>query len=123
MKFQLDSSEGRNTVTAYGAGFIEVNRQRYGTSLIILPDRVVTDWAAGGFDALAVADVERLLEFQPQVLLLGTGSRQRFPPPSLMRPIIEARIGYEVMDVGAACRTFNVLIGEGRQVLGALLLD
>lgn len=123
MKIQLDSPEGRNAITAYGEGFVEVNRQRFGTNLAILPERLVTDWFAGDFDALALADIERLLVFQPQVLLLGTGGRQRFPPPSLMRPLIDARIGYEVMDIGAACRTFNVLVAEGRYVLAALLLD
>ncbi|MGB0128297.1 MAG: Mth938-like domain-containing protein [Rhodocyclaceae bacterium] len=123
MKFQLDSSEGRNAVTAYGEGFVEVSRKRYETSLVLLPDRIVTDWGEGGFDALTLADIERLRMFQPQVLLLGTGSRQRFPPPSLLRPLIEARIGYEIMTLPAACRTFNVLIAEGRHVLAALLLD
>lgn len=123
MKLQLDSLEGRNAVTAYGEGFIEVNRKRYQTSLVVLPDRLFTDWGEAGFAALKVEDIERLCALQPQVLLLGTGSRQRFPPPGLLRPLIEAGVGHEIMTSAAACRTFNVLMAEGRHVLAALLLD
>jgi uncharacterized protein len=123
MKLQVDSFEGRNAVTAYGEGFFEISRTRYETSLVILPDRLLTDWGQAGYDALAVNDIERLCAFRPQVLLLGTGSRQRFPPPSLLRPLIDAGIGHEIMTSPAACRTFNVLMAEGRHVLAALLLD
>jgi uncharacterized protein len=72
---------------------------------------------------LEEADLRRLLDFSPELVLLGTGPRQRFPRPALLRPLIEARVGFEVMDLQAACRTFNILVGEGRRVAAALLFD
>jgi uncharacterized protein len=122
MKLHLQAASGQNLVTAYGPGYVEVNRQRYQTSLVLLPDQLA-DWTAGGFDALVMEDFRRLLDFRPELLLLGTGARQRFPQPALLRPLIEARIGFEVMDLQAACRTYNILMGEGRRVAAALLID
>jgi uncharacterized protein len=122
MKLQLQAASGQNTVTGYGPGYIEINRQRHHASLVLLPDQMA-DWGLAGFDALAEADFRRLLDFRPELLLLGTGARQRFPQPALLRPLIEAGIGYEVMDLPAACRTYNILMGEGRRVAAALLID
>ena len=123
MKLHLEQHGVQNTVTGYGNGYIEINRQRYDASLVLLPDRIAPDWVRGGFAALTEADLRRLLDFCPELVLLGTGSRQRFPQPALLRPLIEARIGYEVMDLQAACRTYNILMGEGRRVAAALLFD
>lgn len=123
MKLHLDNPNSRNQVTGYGAGYVAINRRQYAASLILLPDRIVETWVSGGFEALAQDDFAAILALQPEILLLGTGSRQRFPAPGLLRPLIEARIGYEVMDLPAACRTFNILMAEGRNVAAALLLD
>ena len=98
-----------------------VNRQRYGHGLVVLPDRIVTDWQPAGFDQLDAGDFTRLAELEPEIVLLGTGSRIRFPRPELTRALIEARIGLEVMDLQAACRTFNILAAEERKVAAALL--
>jgi uncharacterized protein len=122
MKLHLQAASGQNLVTAYGPGYVEINRQRYQTSLVLLPDQLA-DWTAGGFDALVMEDFRRLLDFRPELLLLGTGARQRFPQPALLRPLIEARSGFEVMDLQAACRTYHILMGEGRRVAAALLID
>ncbi len=123
MKLHLEQHGVQNTVTGYGDGYIEINRQRYEVSLVLLPDRIAPDWVCGGFAALTEADLRRLLDFRPELVLLGTGARQRFPQPALLRPLIEARIGFEVMDLQAACRTYNILMGEGRRVAAALLFD
>ncbi len=123
MKLHLDNPDSRNLVTSYGAGYVAINHRHYETSLILLPDRIVESWAAGGFEALAEGDFEAIRALAPEILLLGTGSRQRFPAPALLRPLIEARIGYEVMDLAAACRTFNILMAEGRHVAAALLIE
>jgi uncharacterized protein len=122
MKLHLQTAGAQNTVTAYGPGYVEINRQPYRRSLVLLPDQLA-DWTAGGFDSLVEDDFRRLLDFRPELLLLGTGERQRFPHPGLLRPLIEARIGYEVMDLQAACRTYNILMAEGRRVAAALLFD
>lgn len=123
MKLHLDNPAGRNLITGYGAGYVAINHRHHETSLVILPDRVVAPWGAGGFDGLTADDFAEIRALAPEILLLGTGSRQRFPDPRLLRPLIEARIGCEVMDLPAACRTFNILMTEGRLVAAALLID
>lgn len=123
MKLHLDNPGSRNLVTGYGAGYVAINHRPYTASLILLPDRIVEFWGSGGFEALAEGDFEAIRALAPEILLLGTGSRQRFPAPALLRPLIEARIGYEVMDLAAACRTFNILMAEGRHVAAALLIE
>ena len=109
-------------MTAYGAGFVAVNGTRFERSLVVLPDRVVTDWSATTFDALEAAHLAALVDLGADIVLLGTGASIRFPRPELVRPLVEARIGLEVMDVQAACRTYNILMAEERKVAAALLL-
>lgn len=123
MKLHLDNPNSRNLVTGYGAGYVAINQRHYVSSLILLPERIVQPWAAAGFEALAEADFEAIRALGPEVLLLGTGLRQRFPSPALLRPLIERRIGVEVMDSHAACRTYNILMAEGRDVAAALILE
>ena len=122
MKLHLSHAGGTNAFTAYGAGYVEINGRRYERSLVVLPDRIVADWAPESFAALAPAHLEALVALAPEVVLLGTGAALRFPPPEITRALVEARIGLEVMDVQAACRTFNILVAEGRAVAAALLL-
>ncbi len=91
-------------------------------SLIVLPDRVITDWPPSGFEALSQAHFEVILEFKPEIVLLGTGATLRFPHPSLTQALIRMQVGLEVMDTAAACRTYNILVTEGRKVAAALIL-
>lgn len=123
MKLHLSNPSGINAFTGYGEGYVMVNRQRYGHNLVVLRDRIVTEWRPAGFDALSAGDFARLAELQPEIVLLGTGTRLRFPRPELTRALIEARIGLEVMDIQAACRTFNILAAEERKVAAALLFS
>ncbi|MBI4990366.1 MAG: Mth938-like domain-containing protein [Rhodocyclales bacterium] len=123
MKLHLDNPASRNLVTGYGAGYVAINHRQYASSLILLPDRIIESWAGGGYDALVEDDFAAIRALGPEILLLGTGNRQRFPAPHLLRPLIEARIGCEVMDLPAACRTFNILMAEGRLVAAALLIE
>lgn len=115
------AAAGRNAFTGCGAGWFAVNGARYATNLIVLPERVLA-WRAVSFAALAPEDFDLLLAHSPEIVLLGTGERQRFPAPPLLRPLVEARIGVEVMDLAAACRTFNILVAEDRRVAAALLI-
>lgn len=108
--------------TGYGTGYVMVNQMRYERSLIILPDRIIEDWPAQTFEQLAVEHFEQLLSLQPEIVLLGTGATLRFPHPSLIKILIAAKIGVEVMDTNAACRTYNILTAEGRRVAAALLV-
>ncbi len=121
MKLELTRPAGANAITAYGEGYVIVNGARHDSNVIVLADRVLA-WDVTGFEALGVADFERLVQLEPEVVLLGTGARLRFPPLPITRPLVEARLGLEVMDVQAACRTYNILAAEGRRVVAALLL-
>lgn len=123
MKLHLTNISGINLFTGYGEGYVMVNRQRYQHSLVVLSDRIVTDWQPAGFDQLNAGDFALLAELAPEIVLLGTGARLRFPRPELTRALIEARIGLEVMDLQAACRTFNILAAEERKVAAALLFS
>jgi len=123
LKLHADPPSASNTVTAYGAGFIEINRIRYETALRLVPDQPAQAWDVPAFEALRAEDFESFLSYQPELVLLGTGARLRFPHPRLVEVLGRARIGLEVMDTQAACRTYNILVGEGRRVLAALLLD
>ena len=113
---------GLNTITGYGHGFVLVNSVRHASSVIVMPERIVA-WPTTSFEALALADFELLAGLGREIVLLGTGPRLRFPRPELTRPLIEARIGIEVMDFQAACRTYNFLMAESRKVAAALLLE
>jgi uncharacterized protein len=122
MKLQLAQTDGLNTFTAYGEGYVSVNGIRHDCNLAVLPDRLIPQWTPADFDSLTVADFERLAGLDAEIILLGTGQRLRFPHPELMRPLIQAQKGLEVMDLQAACRTYNILAAEGRKVAAALLL-
>lgn len=123
MKLSLSSAANFNTVTAVGAGYVDVNRQRHERSFVLMPDKILEGWGTAGFDGLTEADFAALAELKPELVLLGTGARQRFPSPRLLRPLIEAGIGCEVMDLAAACRTYTILVSEGRRVAAALLIE
>lgn len=122
MKLHQDAVGALNMVTAYGPGWIEVNRQRHETAILLAPEGPVRAWNVESFDALAAADFEQLLQERPEIVLLGTGARQRFPHPRLTAPLSAVRIGVDAMATEAACRTYNILLGEGRRVLAVLLL-
>jgi uncharacterized protein len=111
-----------NTFTGYGDGYVAVNGQRHEKSVIVLPDRIV-EWSAKSFAALEAADFAACEGLGIDILLLGTGPKQRFPHPRLTASLARARIGLEVMDVQAACRTYNILAAEERKVAAALLFQ
>ena len=122
MKFHLTRSEGRNLFTGYGPGYVAVNDRRYEVNLVVAPDHAVTPWDARSFDALTAAHFAALLDLKPEIVILGTGERLRFPHPALTKALAEARVGFEAMDTRAACRTYNILMAEGRAVVAAILL-
>ena len=122
MKIEREQAEGRNMFTGYGAGYVEVNRARYTASLVVAADRLVTDWPLESIDALAADHVAAVLDMKPEIVLLGTGATFSFPDPARLAPLRDARVGVEVMDTAAACRTYNILLGEGRNVVAALIV-
>lgn len=123
MKIELDNL-GSNTqkIDGYSTGQVIVGGNTYTSSLLITPQSLDTEWPPEYFSALSIEHIERIRALSPELLLLGTGRDLHFPEEKLMRPLIEQNIGYEIMDTGAACRSFNYLIGEGRNVVAALFM-
>jgi uncharacterized protein len=112
-----------NTVTSYGPGYVDVNGTRFPGNLILLPEPPVRPWEVGGFESLRREDFDLFLPLGIEVVLFGTGSRQRFAAPALTAGLARARIAIETMDTRAACRTFNILAADGRRVGAALLQE
>jgi uncharacterized protein len=119
---QLETGGQANLIRTYEAGLIVVNQDSFQRSLIVLPERVIADWPPQTFEDLALIHLEDLVPLQTELVILGTGRRQRFPRAELLAPLVKAGIGWEVMDTGAACRTYNILMSEGRNVAAALLM-
>ena len=122
MKIHLESGIGQNLIRAYAPNRITINEEVYTTSLIVTPRQVVTEWPPVSFADLLAEHFETIVPLRPEVVILGTGARLQFPAPSLTRSLVEAGIGIEVMDTGAACRTYNFLMSDGRRVAAALLM-
>lgn len=122
MKLQLSKSGAQNTITGYGKGYVMVNSVRYEHSLVVVPDRPIERWNVSGPASLREDDLAVLASLGAEIVLLGTGDHLHLPPQHLLQPLARARIGVEVMDTHAACRTFNILVAEGRKVAAALVL-
>ena len=123
MKLHLSNTAGLNVFTAYGEGYVAVNHEKHSKNLIVLPESVISEWSTATVETLTSADMQVLLELGTEIVLLGTGNRLRFLQGALMRPFAPAGIGLEIMDIQAACRTYNILAAEGRKVAAALLFD
>ena len=122
MRFNLDIDTQKYFIKGYGPGWIHVNGQEMRRSMIVAPDRLVTDWPPQTFADLEEAHFEAILPLKPEIVLLGTGDRQRFPHPRLLQALLAHGVGVEVMDTSAACRTYNVIMLEDRRVAAALLM-
>ncbi len=116
MKLHTSNIAGLNLFTAYGADFVVVNQEKFSKNLIVLPESLHPEWTAASVASLSEADMEILTGLGTEIILLGTGSRLRFPSGALLRPFATAGIGLDVMDLQAACRTYNILASEGRKV-------
>ncbi|QPT39866.1 Mth938-like domain-containing protein [Oligella ureolytica] len=145
VELQLQSSNTANTVTGYGDDYIEINETKYHQAIFFRPEGPVSTWdvksieditlesliqAAGlierEVDPIAFLDGDHSgpsYENKPELVIIGTGKKQQFIPPSILHPLLANRIGIECMDTQAAARTYNVLMNENRQVVAALLVD
>lgn len=122
MKLHLSDAPGKNLFTGYGEDYVLINGKRFEGSLIVLPGKI-EPWKEGGVETLTAEDFARLAALGVEIVLLGTGKQQRFPSPALATVLPAAGIGLEVMDNGAACRTYNILVAEGREVAAALITE
>ncbi|NHZ88609.1 hypothetical protein F2P45_06160 [Massilia sp. CCM 8733] len=122
MKLHSSPTQQYQTVTGYDDTGVEINAQRFDYSLLVMPETPPRPWPVASFEALTAEHFEKIEADQPDVLILGTGDKQRFVHPKLIAALLERRIGCECMDNKAACRTYNILMGEGRKVTLALIL-
>lgn len=126
MKFQPERSHAQ-IISGYGPGWIGVDAEKITHSVILGSGGLRLAWPCARFEDLAPAHfanlVTQLANLQTEVLIFGSGTRHRFPPPAWLQPLIALRLGLESMDTPAACRTYNILANEGRQVVAALILE
>jgi uncharacterized protein len=121
---QISREEGTvsNVITAYAVGEIRMRDRVFHASLIAMRDAVIEQWIPAPVEQLTIDAFAQLLEHAPEVVILGTGPKQRMPPPELYAAFAARGIGLEVMDTGAACRTYNLLLSEYREVAVALIV-
>lgn len=122
MKLHLAPVGDRNQFTGYGAGYVMVNQQRYQRSIVVTPNALHEQWNVNGIAAIDAEAMRFLLTLKPEILLLGSGPKLEFPRPAALREFAQAQIGVETMDTPAACRTFNILMAEGRNVVAAIIV-
>ncbi len=123
MKLHLTQADGENLITGYSEQWISVNHQRFEHSLIVAPTQLIIDWKVSTFKQLQESDFEKISSLKPEVVLLGTGKQHQFIHPRIIKALTEANIAVECMTTDAACRTYNILMSEGRQVVAALILE
>lgn len=123
MKFTLESSSRVNLVRAYSRVELRIGEEHVRSSCIVSADRLITDWPPVRFEELRPEHLEAILALEPEVALLGTGEQQRFPPAEIRAAFAARGVGLEVMDLGAACRTYNILVQEERRAVAALFLE
>ena len=122
LKLHLSKPVEKNIFSGYGPGYVVVNNKRYENNMITMPDKIIEDWHASTVEKLTEGHFELLIPYEPEIILLGTGATLRFPSPLVTKNLLESKIGIEVMDTNAACRTYNILMAEGRNVAAALLI-
>jgi len=123
MKLHSTPTQQYQTITAYEKDSVEINAITYAYSLIVLPETKPQQWSATSFEQLSNADFAQIEATAPDVVILGTGNKQRFVHPRLTATLASKRIGVECMDNQAACRTYNILMAEGRKVALALIME
>lgn len=123
VKIELDNqAHDDNRIEAYSAGTVVIAEQHYNTSLIVSPVQVISDWPPQTFEDLAAHHLDTVVTLEPEIVVIGTGQYLRFPQADVLSPLLNNDIGYEIMDTGAACRCYNILVAEGRRVVAALLM-
>ena len=126
MKLQPDRLDVQS-ILAYGAGWVGLGNngvaEKIDYSVVIGSRGEKLPWDCQRFEQLTAEHFALLAGMKPELVIFGSGDRLRFPPPAFLRGLMERRIGLETMDTLAACRTYNILAGEGRHVVAALLIE
>lgn len=122
MKFAQDNQDEGYIITAYDNNSVSINGKPFKKSLIISREELNKDWAVSSIDLLLAAHIRQLLDFNPELIIVGTGNRLVFPAVEVYSDTIKQGIGVDFMDTQAACRTYNILVSEGRNVVAGLIL-
>lgn len=123
MKFHEHKTASANTFSAHGKGYVEVNGHRYEQSIFVAPGEPVVLWPVKAIAEVNVETVAAALAWKPDILIIGSGSRFAFPPVEALKALRALNCAIEVMDTKAACRTYNVLVSEDRNVAAAIIID
>jgi len=123
VKLQPDRIDSANVIGAHGPDGVTINGQVRRASVVVPAKGEVAEWPCRRLEDVRAEHFEQVARLAPEVVLFGSGARLRFAPAEALRPLIERGIGVETMDTGAACRTYNILVSEGRTVVAALLIE
>jgi len=123
MKLHSTQTQQYQTITGYETDSVEINAVTFKHSLIVLPETKPIEWRIISFETLTTDHFTQIEQTQPDVVILGTGNKQKFIHPRLIAALTSRRIGVECMDNQAACRTYNILMAEGRKVALALVME
>ncbi len=123
MELHRSDSEGLNLIKSFGPGEFRVNDVLYTRSIIVTADKVIDDWICNSIQKLTIKDFQKLADFDAEIIIIGTGKTIKFPDQKLLQPIIDQKCGYEIMNSYSACSTYNILVGDGRNVVAAILVD
>lgn len=118
----LDSSDAPNLIRSHTENSVTIGETVYTASLIVSPGNLNDAWGPVSTDSLTASHVDELLLLEPELILIGTGLQQVFPSMEVLKPMVENQIGYEIMNTAAACRTYNILVAEGRAVVAGLIV-
>lgn len=122
MKLQPDKSDAQS-LTAHGPGWVAINNEKVEGSVVVGSHGERFEWNCSSFDQIGAEHFARLASLGAELIIFGSGNRIRFPQPAWLQPLMAQRTGVETMDTAAACRTYNILAGEGRHVIAALLVE
>ena len=123
MKFAEDHNSSRYKISAYDSTSIGINGKPYSQALVLSPMELITDWSPQIYTDLKAEHLEPFYELEAEIILLGTGQLQIFPQPEILKRFAQGQVGFEIMDTQAACRTFNILMAEGRNVVAGLFIE
>ncbi len=122
MKFAEDHNSSKYKITGYDSAGVEINGKIFKQSFILSPMELVSDWQPQDLSSLSVEHFADLYKMKPEVIILGTGAKQTFPDREILKYLGQNRVGYEIMDTQAACRTFNIIMAEGRNVVAGMFI-
>lgn len=124
MKIELDiADKNANKIQSYSEDSFKVKNNIYASNIVISRDTLIDNWSSEGFKSFATQHLDQIIQWQPEIIILGTGETIASPDPEMTAYVNAHQIGFEIMHTGAACRSYNVLIDEGRHVVACLFLS